>query len=76
MPGSKGAVGIDHGARRTGFAASDAARIVVTPLDPVEGGNEDVLGGIARILDERDVAHFVVGYPLRPDGTVGERAPL
>ncbi|MEM1447972.1 MAG: Holliday junction resolvase RuvX [Planctomycetota bacterium] len=74
MPSAKGAVGIDHGTRRTGFAATDAARIVVTPLDPVEGGNEAVLGGIARILDERDITHFVVGYPLRPDGTVGERA--
>ncbi|MEM9379403.1 MAG: Holliday junction resolvase RuvX [Planctomycetota bacterium] len=71
---AKGAIGIDHGARRTGFATADAARIVVTPLDPAQGGNEEVLGGIARILDERNVGHFVVGYPLRPDGTVGERA--
>ena len=69
----RGAIGIDHGTRRTGFAAADATRIIVTPLETIAGGDDDVLDEIARMREERDVAHLVVGYPLHMDGRSGAR---
>ena len=70
----RGAIGVDHGARKTGFAAVDATRILVTPLSTVKGGDEEVLEEIARMREERDVGVVVVGYPLEMDGRVGDRA--
>ncbi len=69
----RGAIGIDHGMRRTGFAAADATRIIVTPLETISGGDDDVLDEITRMREERDVAHLVVGHPLHMDGRSGAR---
>ena len=63
------ALAIDHGTKRTGFAVVDALRIAVTPLETVTATGEALLKGVARLLDERDVGHFIVGYPLNMDGT-------
>src|SRR5262245_60678148 len=70
----RAALAIDHGTKRTGFAVVDALRIAVTPLETVTATGEALLKHIAKLLDERDVAHFVVGYPLNMDGTPGPRA--
>lgn len=70
----KGAIGLDHGTKRTGFATADPLRFVVAPGDTVEGGNDGALGEIERLMDERDVTHLVVGYPLNMDGTKGGRS--
>ncbi len=67
------ALGVDHGTRRTGFAAADASRILVTPLDPVQGGDAEALDAIAALCEERDVGVLVVGYPLHMDGAAGPR---
>ena len=73
-PPVKGALGIDHGSKRTGFAATDPLRLIVTPLDAPEGGDPAALKELAKLLDERDISHLVVGYPLNMDGTKGGRA--
>lgn len=70
----RGAIGVDHGTKRTGFAATDAARLLVSPLDTVEGDDARVLDALAALLDERDVTHLIVGYPLHMDGRKGGRA--
>lgn len=70
----KGALAIDHGSKRTGFAAVDALRVAPTPLETVAGGDNDALDAMGRLLDERDVSHAIVGYPLNMDGTKGGRA--
>jgi putative holliday junction resolvase len=70
----KGAIAIDHGTKRTGFAATDAARLLVSPLHAVTGGDAEALAALAALLDERDVSHVVVGYPFNMDGTKGGRA--
>ena len=75
MAGRKGvAVGVDHGTKRTGFASADALRLAVAPVTTSGGGNDGALAELDRILDERDVTHLVVGYPLNMDGTAGGRA--
>lgn len=68
------ALGIDHGTKRTGFAVVDALRIAVTPLEQIAATGDALLRHVAKLCDERDVAHFVVGYPLNMDGTPGPRA--
>lgn len=67
------ALGVDHGTRRTGFAAADASRILISPLDPVQGGDTEALDAIAALCEERDVGVLVVGYPLHMDGATGPR---
>lgn len=74
MTKSKGAIGVDHGTKRTGFAAVDAARVLVTPLHAAPGGDEGALAALRTLLEERDITHLVVGYPLNMDGTKGGRA--
>jgi putative holliday junction resolvase len=72
----KAVLAIDHGTKRTGFAVVDALRIAVTPLEPFVGPGDspELLAAIARLLEERDVEAFVVGWPVKPDGTPGPRA--
>lgn len=67
---------IDHGTKRTGFAVADALRITANPLEVWQGpGDSDaLLDRIAELLEERDVATFVLGLPLNMDGTEGPRA--
>ena len=65
---------IDHGTKRTGFAVVDALRIAITPLETAHATGEALLRHITKLLDERDISHFVVGYPLNMDGTPGPRA--
>lgn len=69
----KGALAIDHGTKRTGFAAVDALRLAPGPLDIVDGGDAGALAHLGKLLEERDVTHVVVGYPLHMDGTAGDR---
>jgi len=70
----RAALGIDHGTKRTGFAVVDALRIAITPLATVALTGDPLLRHVAKLLDERDLGHFVVGYPLNMDGTPGPRA--
>lgn len=71
-----GAIGIDHGAKRTGFAVADALRLHVAPLGTYHGAGDDpgLVEHVARILEERDVGVLVVGMPFNMDGTRGPRA--
>lgn len=71
-----GALAIDYGEKKSGFAITDALRIAFEPLEPVQsdGKVELVLEHVARLLAERSIATIVVGLPLHMDGSEGERA--
>jgi putative Holliday junction resolvase len=74
---SKGGVlAIDHGTKRTGFAATDAFHIAAFALDTFHGAGdgEALLDHVAKLCDERTIATFLVGYPFNMDGTRGGRA--
>lgn len=73
-PDKRGALSVDHGSKRTGFAATDPMRLIVTPLTTPEGGDPAALAELAKLLEERDISHLVVGYPWNMDGTRGGRA--
>ncbi|MAF66511.1 MAG: Holliday junction resolvase RuvX [Planctomycetes bacterium] len=70
------ALAIDHGTRRTGFAATDALRIATRPLEVWEGAGDggELVERIAELADEREVGTLVVGLPMNMDGSEGPRA--
>lgn len=71
-----GVLAIDHGTKRTGFAASDALRLGVFALDTFhgDGAGDALLAHVAKLLDERTIATFLVGFPYDTDGKEGGRA--
>jgi putative Holliday junction resolvase len=67
-------LGIDYGEKRIGLAWGDELG-VATPLPAaVEAASEARMDHIARLVEERRVTDFVVGYPYNMDGSVGFKA--
>jgi putative Holliday junction resolvase len=69
------ALGIDHGDKRMGIAASDELGMLAHPLEfilaePYEG----FLKRLKEILAEREVEQIVVGMPRNMDGSYGSQA--
>ncbi len=69
-------LGIDYGEKRTGLAISDPFGWTSQGLDTIEYKSlqNELLVKIAKIVHDYDVEKVVVGYPLRMDGTIGQRA--
>lgn len=68
-------LGIDHGVRRVGIAASDPdAAFAFAVGTHVEGRDGSILERLATLVRERDAAGIVVGLPLTADGREGESA--
>ena len=70
------ALAIDHGTKRTGFAIADPTRIAVEALETYRGpgDGDELLAHVERLLAERTVTTFLVGFPYAPDGSEGGRA--
>ncbi len=71
-------VALDIGVKTIGVAVSDPLAIIATPLGTVKRGQsiEDDLAALRALLKSFDVARFVVGWPLKRDGTESETAPV
>jgi putative Holliday junction resolvase len=71
-----GVLAIDHGTKRSGFAAIDPLRIAALPLEAYEGpGDGDgLLRHVERLLAERAAGVVLVGLPRNADGSEGARA--
>lgn len=68
-------LGIDHGTRRVGIAASDPDAAFAFALEThVEGRDGSLLARLAQLVAEREVAAVIVGLPLTADGGEGESA--
>ncbi|MAB81497.1 MAG: Holliday junction resolvase RuvX [Planctomycetes bacterium] len=63
-----GVLAIDHGERKSGFAYSDAARILCNALDPAQAGgtSTELYDHLRGLLEEHDVGTLLVGLPLAP----------
>ncbi|MCE9596010.1 MAG: Holliday junction resolvase RuvX [Planctomycetes bacterium] len=70
----RGALAIDHGTLKYGFAATDALRISTQPLPTFRGDEAGLFRELAKLLGDRDVDTLVVGLPLNMDGSFGPRA--
>ena len=72
MQARLGVLALDHGTKRTGFAAADPLRIAVRPLGSV--ATALVRERVESLLSERDVSTLLVGLPRNVDGSEGPRA--
>lgn len=68
-------VGVDVGDVRIGLSVSDGEKKIAFPLGSIgRVGNSYGFNKIAKLLSGRDVEGFVVGLPVRTDGTLGAQA--
>ncbi len=66
---------LDLGKRRTGVAFADDAMGIPLAVDTVQSKNEeDLVGQILLLCDERDIDIIVIGLPLLPSGVEGEQS--
>lgn len=65
-------VGIDFGESRIGVAISDELKKISFPLGVIqrEQGSYS-LKRLKKLLDDRDIESFLIGLPVRSDGTLG-----
>lgn len=61
------ALGIDFGLKRTGFAMTDDAGIIASPLETIDSRNlPDYLN---KIIDREKIRLIVIGFPRSMDGS-------
>jgi putative Holliday junction resolvase len=60
-------IGIDLGLKRTGLAVTDPDQMIATPLAVVD--TKTLLNFLIDYTRKEDVDDFVLGHPLKPDGT-------
>lgn len=58
---------IDYGSKRVGLAVTDPMQIVANTLTTVD--TKDIINFLKHYVSREDVACFVVGKPLRLDGS-------
>ncbi len=68
-------LGLDLGENTIGVAASDAGRIIASPLELIRKTkfSQDA-EQLFKIMDGRKVSALIIGLPLNMDGTEGPRA--
>jgi len=67
-------LGIDYGTRRIGLSFGDEVG-VATPLPAlVQADPEARWAALGRVVHERRITDFVLGYPYNMDGSVGFKA--
>lgn len=68
-------LGLDLGEKTIGVAASDATRIIASPLQLIRKTKfTDDANAVLKLMDGRNASGLVIGLPLNMDGTEGPRA--
>ncbi|MCH2547691.1 MAG: Holliday junction resolvase RuvX [Alphaproteobacteria bacterium] len=67
-------MGLDVGEKTIGMALSDVLLSIATPVDTIRRGKftKDIQA-LQKIVKERNVGGFVIGYPINMNGTEGPR---
>jgi len=75
LPQAGPLIGIDPGSKTLGVAASDALRLIASPVETVAKGKKlaPALAKLFSLYDERGAAGLVIGLPLNMDGSAGPR---
>jgi putative Holliday junction resolvase len=60
-------IGIDLGLKRTGIAVTDPDQMIATPVEVVETNH--LLDYLKQYTIKEDVEGFVLGDPVKPDGS-------
>jgi putative Holliday junction resolvase len=63
----------DYGTKRIGIAVTDPLQLIATALTTVHPN--DIFEFLKKYIETEDVERFVVGKPLRLDGTDSQSAP-
>lgn len=76
FPASGVIIGIDPGSKTLGIAASDALRIIASPVEIIRRGKKlaPALNRLFEIYEQKSAIGLVIGLPLNMDGTEGPRA--
>jgi len=71
-------VALDIGSHTIGVAISDPLCIIATPLGTIKRGRAiaDDMAALRRLLAPYQIACFVIGWPLKRDGTESETMPI
>lgn len=66
---------IDPGTKTLGIAASDALRLIATPIEIIPRGRKlaPALNRLFELCDEYQVSGLIMGLPLNMDGSAGPR---
>ena len=68
-------MGLDVGKARIGVAVSDETGLIARGIATLQRTNgERDFEVLARLVEENEVSHVVVGNPLNMDGSVGKQA--
>ncbi len=68
-------LGVDPGRKRIGIAASDASRIIASPVGVlVRRRWRDDLAHLRNLVETRGITGIVLGLPVNMDGSEGPRA--
>ena len=75
LPKTGAILGLDPGAKSIGVAASDALRLIASPVEIITRGKKlrPALERLFHLYDERACVALVVGLPLNLDGSSGPR---
>ena len=76
LPQTGPLIGIDPGTRTLGIAASDALRLIASPVETISRGKKfaPTLKRLLELIETRGVVGLVIGLPLNMDGSEGPRA--
>ncbi len=66
-------VAIDYGTKRVGIATTDPLKIIASALETVH--SKDIITFLTQYLTKEEVEAFVVGMPVRLDGTDTDNTP-
>lgn len=67
-------MGLDVGEKTIGMAISDALLSIATPVDTIRRGKfSKDMETLQKIIKDRNVGGFVIGYPINMNGTEGPR---
>ena len=64
---------IDYGRKRTGLAVTDPLQIIATPLTTVP--THQLISYLTTYCQQEEVEKFVLGYPIRLDGSDTDTTP-
>ena len=68
-------LGLDLGEKTIGVAASDATRMIASPLQLIRKTKfTDDANAVLKLMDGRKASALVIGLPLNMDGSEGPRA--
>ena len=75
LPKNGPLIGLDPGSKTIGVAASDALRLIASPVETIQRGKKlaPALKRLWEIVDDRGITGLVIGLPLNMDGSSGPR---